>query len=195
MLVAAIHLQLGSHCTPELALGKHALDSLFQDLFRLACQEARKGLFAQAAGETGVATVKFLLALETSQPHFFSINDDYVIAHIDVRNVLGIQLAAQHTGRLGSQPAQRLAAGIYHKPFAVNILAARNKGRHLSPAFNQNLLSSGPKPPARLKRKSDTLAQNISAHAKRARALIPPTSKQICSGEDCGELALGGALA
>jgi hypothetical protein len=38
------------------------------------------------------------------------------------------------------------------------------------------------------------LAQSAGARAK-AQGLIPPTAKQICSREDCGELALEGALA
>jgi hypothetical protein len=38
------------------------------------------------------------------------------------------------------------------------------------------------------------LAQSAGAHAK-AQGLIPPTAKQTCSREDCGELALEGALA
>jgi len=39
-------------------------------------------------------------------------------------------------------------------------------------------------------RLNETLVQNTIAHVKRARAQFLPTSKQICSGENCGELAL-----
>jgi hypothetical protein len=104
-------------------------------MLRLAVQQARERLLAQPAGETGVAAIELALSLEAGQADLLRVDDDYVVAHIDVRHVLGIQLAAQHIGSFGRQTAQRLAAGIHYKPLAVNILAARNKGAHLSPAL------------------------------------------------------------
>ena len=85
MLVAAINLELGAHLAAQLGLGQHALDRFFDNLFRTALEQAHERLFAQAAGETGIAAIKLLLALQPGQPHLLGIDHDHVIAHIDER--------------------------------------------------------------------------------------------------------------
>ncbi len=128
---AAINLQLGSHLAAQLGLGQHPLDCLFDDLFRTAGEQANERLFAQAAGEAGVAAIDLLLALQAGQPHFVGVDDDDVVAHVHERGVFRAALAAQHAGRLGGQTAQRLAAGVHHEPLTGDIMRARHVSRHL----------------------------------------------------------------
>ena len=54
----------------------------------LRLEQARKRLFAQTAGEAGVAAIDLLLALQPGQPDLLGVDHDHVIAHIDVRHVL-----------------------------------------------------------------------------------------------------------
>src|SRR5215469_9289382 len=122
MLVAAVDVQLRSHLAAHLGLGQHALDRLFHNLFRLALEQADERLFAQTTGETGIAAIDLLLALETGEPNLLGIDHDYVIAHIDVWGVLGIPLTTQHAGRFGRQTPQRLAARVHYEPLALNLM-------------------------------------------------------------------------
>src|SRR5581483_12107251 len=108
------------------------LDRLFHDLFRLALEQADKGLFTQTARESGVAAINLLLALQPCQADLLRIDHDHVIAHINVGGVLRIPLAAQHAGRLGRKTPQRLAARVYYEPLALNLMRAGNVRRHLS---------------------------------------------------------------
>jgi hypothetical protein len=70
-------------------------------------------------------------------------------------------------------------------PLAWNILTARNKGTHLSPALNQIFDGSE-------KSACQNPAQNTLARAQRAWARFLPTSKQSCSGEKLRELPSSG---
>src|SRR5271156_2220920 len=111
VLVALVNLELGVHLPAHLGLGEHALDGFFDDLFGLKGEEADKGLFAQAAGEAGVAAVELSLALEAGEPNLFGVDDDNMVADIDIGGVLRAPLTGQVAGGDGGETAQGLAAG------------------------------------------------------------------------------------
>src|SRR5580698_8452709 len=133
MLVVAIDVELGGHLAAEFRLGEHALDRLFHDFLGATLDEAHKRLFAQAAGEAGVAPVSLTLRLEAGEPALARIDDDDVIAHIEEGRVFGVALAAQHTGRFGGEATQGFAAGVDHEPLPADVMRARNICRHLDP--------------------------------------------------------------
>src|SRR5580658_2199141 len=165
MLVAAIDLQFRTHRPAQLALWQHALDGLLQNRLRLAVQQAAKLFLAQPARKARVAAIKLLLALQPGQADLLRVDDDHVVAHIDVRHILGVQLAAQQIGGLGRQTPQRLTAGIHYIPFAGNVFPARNKGAHLSPAFKKTCPASHYEKANRLNKTSrNTLAPTQNAH-------------------------------
>jgi hypothetical protein len=58
------------------------------------------------------------------------IDDDDVIAHIDVRGIEDIELAGEDGGGLSGEAAEGLAGGVKHKPLTLDIFAARNGGGH-----------------------------------------------------------------
>ena len=58
VLAALVDLELGGHLASELGLGEHALDGLLDDGFGTAGEELDEGLFAEAAGEAGVAAIE-----------------------------------------------------------------------------------------------------------------------------------------
>src|ERR1700728_4599852 len=130
MVLVAIDVELGGHFATQLRLGQHALDRFFDNLFGPACEQAREGLLAEAAGKTGIAAVDLALALEAGEPDFAGVDDDDVIAHIEERRVLRIPLAAQHAGRFGCESAQRFAAGVDDEPFPADLERAWNICRH-----------------------------------------------------------------
>src|ERR1700678_1563223 len=130
MLATLVDLKLGGHLTAHLVLGKHALDGLLDDRFGATGQELDEGLFAETTGETGVAAIELLVRLEAGEDDLFGIDDDDVIAHIDVGGVEDVELAGEDGGGLGGEAAERFAAGVEHEPLTLNIFAARNGGGH-----------------------------------------------------------------
>jgi hypothetical protein len=130
MLGALVDLELGGHLAAKLGLGQHALDGLLDDGFGATGEELDEGLFAETTGEAGVAAIELLVSLEAGQHDLFGVDDDDVIAHIDVRGVEGAELAGEDRGSLGGETAERFAAGVEHEPLALNIFAARDSGGH-----------------------------------------------------------------
>jgi hypothetical protein len=114
-------------------------------LLRIAFQQAHKRLFAKPARETRVAPIQLALRLQAGEADLLRVDDDHMIAYVDVRHVLGIQLAAQQIGGLGRQTTQRLTVGINHIPLAGNVFPTRNKGTHLSPALLKKNLPGRPR--------------------------------------------------
>src|SRR5438045_9700433 len=131
MLCAFVDLELGGHLAAKLGLGKHTLDGLLNDGFGATGEELNERLFAETAGEAGVAAIELLVRLEAGQHDLFGIDDDDVIAHIDVGGVENVELAGEDGCGLSGESAQRLAAGVEDEPLALDIFAARNGGGHL----------------------------------------------------------------
>ena len=91
----------------------------------------RKGRAALIAGMTEVGLVRQLLSREL---HFFSIDNNDIIAGIDVRRVDGLILAAQDFRDLCCKTSDRLVLGVYNVPLAFNIGGfCHNRGFHVIP--------------------------------------------------------------
>src|SRR5436190_23784661 len=66
-----------------------------------------------------MAVVALLLALLAGDGDLLGVDDDHEVAHVAVRRVLGLALAAQHVGDLGGEAAERLAGRVDHDPVAL----------------------------------------------------------------------------
>src|SRR5579862_3768175 len=95
VLCALVDLELGCHLAAHLGLRQHALDGLLDDGFGATGEELDEGLFAEAAGESGVAAIELLVSLEAREHDLFGVDDNDVIAHIDVGGVERVELAGE----------------------------------------------------------------------------------------------------
>src|SRR5258708_15432279 len=83
----------------ERAAGDHALDGLDQDALGEAAFEAlAQGLALDAAGMAGVPVEDLALGLAAGQADLIGVDDDNVVAAIDVRGERRLVLAAQPHG-------------------------------------------------------------------------------------------------
>src|SRR6202030_4219393 len=89
-----------------------------------------EGLFSDTAGEAVEAAIERPSRLEAGQHDLFGVDDDDVIAHIDVGGVEDVELAGEDRSGLGGETAQRFAAGVEYEPLALDIFAARNGSGH-----------------------------------------------------------------
>src|SRR6202012_5787770 len=118
---ALVDLELGGHLAAELGLGEHALDGLFDDGLRTAGEQVQERFFAEAAGVAGIAAIELGVSLEPGQMNLLSVNNDDVVAGIDIRGVERAVLAAEHVGYGGGEAAERLAGGVDEVPLALEV--------------------------------------------------------------------------
>ena len=133
----------------------------------------------KTTGETRIAAIELALRLETGQANLRRVDHDHVVAHIDVRHILGIQLAAQHTGGLGRQTGP--GSGRWHPLHTTcGQSSCRLEQRSTFSSCLVHTCSAKQRPQNFRSRKTRCCPR------KNARACIPPTAKQFCSREDCG---------
>ncbi len=128
VLVALVDLELGGHLAAELALGQHALDGLLDDGFGTAGEQLDEALFAQTAGEAGVAAIELLVTLHAGEDDLLGVDHDDVIAHVDVGGVEGVELAGEDGGGDGGEAAEGFAGGVDDEPLALDVFSAGDGG-------------------------------------------------------------------
>src|SRR6185312_14785462 len=130
MLLARVNFQFPVHLFPELRLGEHPRDGVFNHSGR-----ARRAHFLctglyQAAGITRVAPVDLLFIFPASQPDLCRVDDDHMIACVDKGGVNWLLLAHQQHRRFAGQPPENLVLGVYHVPFTSDPRFRREFGFH-----------------------------------------------------------------
>ena len=93
-------------------------------------QDLVLGLF-QTAGVTGVGAVVLLLQLLAGEDGVLGVDDDDVIAAVNVGGVVGLELAAEKIGGEGSGLAHGLAGCVKDVPFAFNGLLGEHGCGHV----------------------------------------------------------------
>jgi hypothetical protein len=95
MFGAWIDTQIAELLTAERPARQHALDRLFDDALRKrARQDLLRGAFLDPADVVGVVVVDFLLALSPGKGDLGGVDDDDIVAIIDVRGEAWLVLAA-----------------------------------------------------------------------------------------------------
>ena len=77
--------------------------------------------------------IELLLFLAAGQPDLRRVDDDDVIAGVDVRRVDRLVLALEQAGRLGRDPAEDLAFGVDDVPLPLHTAGSGNKRTHEIP--------------------------------------------------------------
>ena len=100
MLGAGIDAQIAHLLAAERAAREHALDRLLDHALGEAALEDRlRGAFLDAADEAGVLVVDLVVALAAGEHHLLGVDDDDIVAAIDMRGVGRQVLAAQAHAR------------------------------------------------------------------------------------------------
>ena len=68
-----------------------------------------------------MAIVNFVRQLFAGQFDFFGVDDDYIVAAVQVRDEIRLVLAAQNLGDFGGKSAQYDTAGINDIPFSFDV--------------------------------------------------------------------------
>src|ERR1700748_1042292 len=112
MIGAAVDAEVAHLDTAERTTRDHALDGLLEHaLGMLALEDLARGALLDVADVTGVLVVGLLLALATGEDRMLRVDDDDVVAAINVRGVGREVLAAQAHGDDGGETADNQTLG------------------------------------------------------------------------------------
>src|SRR5690606_17800246 len=135
MLAAAIDTKLRQLLARQRAfLRHHALDGLFKDALRmLAGENLARDALLDPARVTGVAIVDLVGHFLAGERNLVGVDDDDMVARINVRREVGAMLAAKAKRDERSEAADHNALGIHNDPAVGDFRSlgrARRKGAH-----------------------------------------------------------------
>ena len=129
----------------ERSAGDHALDGLDDDARREAAfQPLAQGLALDAAGMAGMPVEDFALGLAAGQAHLLGVDDDDVVAAIDVGSEGRLVLAAQAHGDDRGEAAQHQPVGVDQQPLLLHVGSFEREGFHGSFFRERALMETGP---------------------------------------------------
>src|SRR6056297_562669 len=127
---AGIHLELQELLTTERTLGEHASYRLAHGLGRLAGVELGVALGLDATRVAAVAVHHGALGLPGGHDDLVGVDDDHVVAGVDVRCVGGLVLAAQDASDLGAEATENETVSVDDVPVALDLTGFGGVRRH-----------------------------------------------------------------
>ena len=101
---------------------QHALDRLLDDaLGELALEDRLGRALLDAADIAGVVVIDLLVALAAGEHHLLGVDDDDIVAVVDMRGEGRLVLAAQAHGDDRREPPDDEALGVDEKPFLLDV--------------------------------------------------------------------------
>jgi hypothetical protein len=132
MLGARIDAQVSELHAAERPAGNHALDGLLNHALGITAFEDRlRGALLDVTDIAGVLVVDFLFTLAPGQHRMRGVDDDDVVAAIDMGRVGREVFAAQPHGNEGGKPADHQTLGVDQDPLLRHLGGLCRKGFHL----------------------------------------------------------------
>ena len=123
-------MQLLVHLLAKGALREHALNCLLNHLLRLLRHHLAKRSLLHAADIEGVGVVNLLLHLLAAHRNLVCIDDNDIVAAVNMRGENRLVLASQHCSNLRSETSEGGSIRIDHIPFSLNGIRIRHKTLH-----------------------------------------------------------------
>ena len=120
MLAAGIDVEVAVEGVAETVFGQHAADGVLEDALGMGGAHFGRVGLALAAGVAGVALVDLVGLLFAGEDALLGVDDDDIVAAVDMRGERRLGLAAQDVGHAGSQATNGLAFGINQHPFLLD---------------------------------------------------------------------------
>ena len=129
MLGTVVNVNVLQQLGTQTVLGQHALDDLHvQGVHTLAQVFLLLALGLKLGGRretlaTGIASVAYVLVLGpllAGHLALVGIDDDHIVATINVGSVIGFVLATKDLGNLRAQATQDLVGSVNYHPFLLN---------------------------------------------------------------------------
>jgi hypothetical protein len=119
VLCASVNLKITELCTAKRTARKHSLDCELDHVLRVPITKLSRGRALKATDIAGVAVVHLVVPLLTSERDFVSVDDDHVIAVIDVRGEGRLVLATEDMSDLRCRTTEDLSLKVDDPPLAI----------------------------------------------------------------------------
>ena len=130
---AFVNMQFANQGPTQAIMRDHAFDRTFDDQFGMAAAARLRRLAVMPADEAGVTHVFFLNLLLSGKDRFFGVDNNDVIAGIDVAGKNGLVFAAKEYGGFFSHTTDNLIVRVDNIPLAFNLLGLGAKSFHREP--------------------------------------------------------------
>ncbi|EGE55630.1 hypothetical protein RHECNPAF_890042 [Rhizobium etli CNPAF512] len=131
MVGAGVDAQVLHLATAERATRNHAFDGLFEDALRKAAfDDLARGALLDAAGVTGVPVVDLVGILLAGENDLVGIDDDDVVAVVNMGGEGCLVLAAQAHSDDGSETANDQPFGVDDHPLLLHLCRLLGEGSH-----------------------------------------------------------------
>ncbi len=130
VLCACIAAKSGESCTTDGGIGDHTLDCKLHGTGGLRLEKDLSLGGLEMSDITGVTVVDLLLHLVAGENSLVTVDNDNMIATINMRCEGGLVLAAKKGSSLSSYSAEGLACCVKNIPLAVNLTCLGHKCRH-----------------------------------------------------------------
>src|SRR3990172_9551087 len=142
VIVAGVDLQLAELLGPEARPRQHAFDRPPDDLLRSALEELAERLLLEALRVAAVPDVELALDLVTTDGDLRSIQDDHVVARVEVLRVGGLVLPGEDAGDLCREAAECLARRVNDEPASLDLALPDRVGLGVHRSSSSPLLRS-----------------------------------------------------
>ena len=126
VLAARIDAELLEHISAEGILGEHSLDRLVHGELGLLVHEFLVLHFFKAADVAGVIAVILLFELLAGEDHLVAVDDDDMVAAVDVGGVFGLVLPFENSRHLRSKTSEHHIGGVDDVPLALHFAGFRH---------------------------------------------------------------------
>jgi len=130
MVRASEYPKLGQHFPAQGIARQHTFDRILQYAFGRFFEQLLEGHRPEIADVARVTIVHLVFQFVACHANLFGVDDDNVVARINVRRIFGFVLATQPTRNLARQASQCLAGGINNIPVAANLVWLGRKRLH-----------------------------------------------------------------
>src|SRR5262245_44186618 len=128
---AGIDAQIAELHAPKRSARQHAFDRFLHDpLRKFALQDRARGALFDAADMAGVMAIDLVLPLLAGQHDFFRVDDDDIVAVLDMREVGRLLRAAQPHGHQACEAPDYETRGVDDDPFLLDDGGLGRKGFH-----------------------------------------------------------------
>lgn len=130
VLGAFVNVQLAQNGTTEAIVRDHALDGAFNDQFGMTATAGFRRFGVMSTDVAGVAHVLLLDFLLAGKHGFFGVDDNDVIAGVDVSGEDGLVLSAEEDSGFFSHTTHDLIVGVDNVPLAFYLFGLGAKSFH-----------------------------------------------------------------
>ena len=121
----SVHFQFFDHGVTQWTFRQHAFYSLFQSATRELLLHFTESTLVDTAGEAGVTEVFFVFEFGTGYTQFVRVDDNDVVAGVNVGSVFRFVLATQTVCDFGCNATQNFVLGVDNEPFALHLVGFR----------------------------------------------------------------------